>query len=586
VARNGGYGISVPALWADEGAGTSGTEPAQVWATKDGSSLFTINLGDIAARGAGAQWTAASAAAGAVGSMVSGINPGRIDLDFGVSGPIDGPSAGGILTVGVLAALLGAPIRGDMTMTGTISPDGSIGPVGGIALKLQAAAEQGYRTVLLPVANMQVRNPDTDEVQSAVEVGKRLGLEVRSVSNVQEAFTLFTDGRYAYPSAPAVALPRAVQERTARQVRDLLALLEGEAAGLPADEQARSVRSLQDRAASAADAGQVATAYGIGMLGLNAARRERASADAQAKAGAAGVTGAVRWLDDWVRRLSAGNAAAWTVAAQRGTGMGYEQQLAMPQVLSWLAHNDAILRSVQDVLDGGGLDASAVDRCARILADVDTAIDVSFPDQLAIVEASPARPSPGEGPMAAYISSYTTFLVRAGQAQQAYVQQVVIHGQDPREFSRQNDFGLLLPMVLNLSAEAKAIPSSVDSLPDELRQAALAVTYYVATTSLIAAAQGFGIDQFGIGADPAAVQNPEVLSASIATSTQAIDQVAALLGQRGLDASLSVWGAAYGTGAVQALEGTSQALAAQVLALDELYYDAITVFMLQSGPVR
>ena len=64
-----------------------------------------------------------------------------------------------------------------------------------------------------------------------------------------------------------------------------------------------------------------------------------------------------------------------------------------------------------------------------------------------------------------------------------------------------------------------------------------------------------------------------------------MDQVSALLGQRDLDASLPVWAAAYGTAAAEALSQTPQAAAAKVLALNELYFDAITVFMLQSGPV-
>jgi hypothetical protein len=586
VARDDGYEMTVPALWADDAAGTSGTEPARIWATKDGSALFTIDLADIKAQGAGAQWTAASAAAAAVGSMISGVNPGRVDVDFGVSGPIDGPSAGGILTVGVLAALLGAPIRGDMTMTGTISPDGSIGPVGGISLKLQAAAEQGYRTVLLPMANMSLRNPDTNAVETADEVGKRLGLEVRSVGNVQEAFSLFTDDRFAYPSVPAFVLPPAVQELSARQVKALLTLLDDEAAALPANERTDVVIGLLDQATSAAESGQVATAYGIGMQGLNVAVRERASADAQAQLAASGVTGATSWLTDWLDRSTASNAAALAQGIQLGDAMGYEQQLTLPNALSWLAYNDSILQSVQQQLDAGALDAARIDRYARILADVDAAITVYYPDQLAIIQAAPAQPSPGAGPVTAYLSDYTTFLVRAGNAQQDYVQQVVMRGQDPAELALQNDVGLLLPVVLDLSAAAAAIPSSRDSLPDELLQATSAVTYYIATTSLIAAVQNFGVDQFGIGADPSEAQQPEVLVASMSTAKRAVDQVAALLGQRGLDASLPVWAAGYGTGAAEALAGTPEATAAQVLALNELYFDAITVFMLQSGPVQ
>ncbi|MFM7145670.1 MAG: hypothetical protein ACKOW5_04970, partial [Actinomycetales bacterium] len=377
-----------------------------------------------------------------------------------------------------------------------------------------------------------------------------------------------------------------VEELAARQTEELLALLDDQGTPLPANEQTDAMRGLLAQATAAAKSGQLATAYGIGMLGLNLANRERASAEAQAQVAASGVAGAATWLTDWVQRSSGANAAALTQGIQLGNGMGYEQQMTLPNALTWLVYNDAILASVRQQIDGGGLDAERIDRYARILADVDAAIDVYAPNQLAIVLASPAQPIAGEGQVATYLSSYTTFLVRAGQAQQDYVQQVVMRGQDPVAIARENDVGMLLPVVLNLGAAAAAIPTSTDSLSDELLQATVAVTYYVATTSLIAAVQTFGIDQTGIGAEPTTVEQPEVLVASVTTSKNAVDQVAALLGQRGLDASLPVWGAEYGAGAAEALAGTPEAAAAQVLALNELYFDAITVFMLQSGPIQ
>jgi len=149
----------------------------------------------------------------------------------------------------------------------------------------------------------------------------------------------------------------------------------------------------------------------------------------------------------------------------------------------------------------------------------------------------------------------------------------------------QNDVGLLLPVVIELRVEVEAIPVSKDSLAEEVLQATTAVTYYIATTSLIAALQNFGVDEFGIGADPAQAQQAESMRTSVQTAKLAVDQVSALLGQRDLDASLPVWAAAYGAAAAEALRRTPQAAAAKVLALNELYFDAVTVFMLQSGPV-
>jgi hypothetical protein len=586
IARDGGNELTIPALWADEQAGTSGTEPARIWATQEGSSQFTIDLADIRAEGAGAQWTAASAAAAAVGSMVSGINPGRVDVDFGVSGPIDGPSAGAILTVGVMAALLGAPIRGDMTMTGTISPDGAVGPIGGVDLKLRAAADQGYRTVLLPVANMKVRNRETDQVESAIDMGRQLGLEVILVGNVQQAFTKFTDGRFAYPSAPAFDLPGDVRGLVAIQTTDLLAELEGQLGKLADGDIKASIANLAGTADQAENQGDTAVAYGVGMQALNMANREVASNAAQAAIASDGVAGATTWLRDWTSTATKRNDALLIQAAQSGSTLGYEQQLTLPNALSWLTYNAAILASVQQRLDGGLLTEGDIDRFARVLADVDAAIDIYCPNQLAIVQASPAKPTPGDSVVAGYLADYTTFLIRAGQAQQEYVQQVLMRGQDPAELAKQNDVGLLLPSVLNLSEAVAAIPPSQDVLADELVQATTAITYYIATTSLIAAIQDFGVYEFGIGADPMQAEQGAVLDASVATASKAVDEVSALLGQRGLDASLPVWAAAYGRAAAEALSQTPQATAADTLALNELYFDSITVFMLQSGPVQ
>ena len=102
---DGGFQITVPVLWADPASGASGVEPALVWAGDDAATDFRIDLRDLEAKGAGAAWQAASATAAAVGSLYSGLDPRDVDVSFTVTGPIDGPSAGAALTVGVLAAL-------------------------------------------------------------------------------------------------------------------------------------------------------------------------------------------------------------------------------------------------------------------------------------------------------------------------------------------------------------------------------------------------------------------------------------------------------------------------------------------------
>ena len=71
-------------------------------------------------------------------SQTLNINPNKYDYHFSINSDspiIGGPSAGGVMTVGVIAAIKNLSVNPDVMMTGMINPDGSIGPVGGIVHK-------------------------------------------------------------------------------------------------------------------------------------------------------------------------------------------------------------------------------------------------------------------------------------------------------------------------------------------------------------------------------------------------------------------------------------------------------------------
>lgn len=70
---------------------------------------------------------------------------------------IGGPSAGGVMALALTVALHGATspdgpwtLDPSVAATGTINPDGTIGPVGGIPAKAQGAADAGITTFLYP----------------------------------------------------------------------------------------------------------------------------------------------------------------------------------------------------------------------------------------------------------------------------------------------------------------------------------------------------------------------------------------------------------------------------------------------------
>jgi ATP-dependent Lon protease len=78
--------------------------------------------------------------------------------------PKDGPSAGVTMVTALVSLLTGRPVRADVGMTGEISLQGHVLPIGGLKQKVLAAHRVGLRTVILPKRN----EPDLDDVPEDV----------------------------------------------------------------------------------------------------------------------------------------------------------------------------------------------------------------------------------------------------------------------------------------------------------------------------------------------------------------------------------------------------------------------------------
>jgi uncharacterized protein len=126
---------------------------------------------------------------------------------------VGGPSAGGLITVGFIALLLNATIKPNVTMTGMINPDGTIGPVGGLKEKLEAVSSSGFKVFLIPAGQRFYRYPVYVEkrigplvigrveyqIVDLVDYGRKLGVDVHEVSNVAEALFYFTGLNLTHP---------------------------------------------------------------------------------------------------------------------------------------------------------------------------------------------------------------------------------------------------------------------------------------------------------------------------------------------------------------------------------------------------
>src|SRR3989338_9027332 len=89
-----------------------------------------------------------------VAASKTGKNFSQLDFFFKIlakTESVDGPSGGVAMTLLSYAELSGRTLRSDMTATGTVEATGSVGPVGGIPAKLEAAAGKGMTLALIPL---------------------------------------------------------------------------------------------------------------------------------------------------------------------------------------------------------------------------------------------------------------------------------------------------------------------------------------------------------------------------------------------------------------------------------------------------
>jgi ATP-dependent Lon protease len=113
-----------------------------------------------------------------------GIDPARFDREFHLHVPAgaipkDGPSAGTAMTTALVSLLTGRPVKHTVGMTGEVTLQGRVLPIGGLKQKVLAAHAAGLTEVILPERN----RGDLDEVPA--EVRKQMSFHpVMSVSEV------------------------------------------------------------------------------------------------------------------------------------------------------------------------------------------------------------------------------------------------------------------------------------------------------------------------------------------------------------------------------------------------------------------
>src|SRR5215217_3318686 len=123
-----------------------------------------------------------------------GVDPKALDRRIHVHVPAgavpkDGPSAGVTMVTALVSMATGRQVRADVGMTGEVTLNGRVLPIGGVKQKLLAAQRAGLSTVFIPQRN----EPDLDDVPADVLEA----LQVKPMTDVADIIASALEGAEA-----------------------------------------------------------------------------------------------------------------------------------------------------------------------------------------------------------------------------------------------------------------------------------------------------------------------------------------------------------------------------------------------------
>jgi ATP-dependent Lon protease len=144
---------------------------------------LTGQLGDVMKESAEIARSFVRSHADELGLDLSDLGEKRIHVHVPAGAiPKDGPSAGVTMTTALVSLLSGRPVRSTVGMTGEVTLQGKVMPIGGLKQKVLAAHRAGLTDVILPARN----EGDLDDVPEAV----RNVMTFHPVSDVRDVLAI------------------------------------------------------------------------------------------------------------------------------------------------------------------------------------------------------------------------------------------------------------------------------------------------------------------------------------------------------------------------------------------------------------
>jgi len=133
------------------------------------SLILTGQLGDVMKESAQIALSYVRASAKMLGIEEDFLNGKDIHLHVPAGAtPKDGPSAGITMVTSLVSLLTRRPVRADVGMTGEITLQGQVLPIGGVKQKVLAAHRAGLKTVVLPKRNEADLKDVPDDIREAM----------------------------------------------------------------------------------------------------------------------------------------------------------------------------------------------------------------------------------------------------------------------------------------------------------------------------------------------------------------------------------------------------------------------------------
>ena len=186
-----------------------------------------------------AMWSAASTVALERGSTLRGYK-----LEVTAEEAIDGPSVGAMMTFAIMNTLDGNRMPTDFAFTGSILPNGSVGYVGGLVQKIEAAKAAGKKRVFVPAYYRAEQDLNTGEMVDLKRKCTELGLEFIPVANIREAYALINNIKSATPPTPVLELPGKVESVYGAIYREQLKTADAVFSSLSAEQRSTITNSM------------------------------------------------------------------------------------------------------------------------------------------------------------------------------------------------------------------------------------------------------------------------------------------------------------------------------------------------------